>query len=388
MDLLVSMVNSITGVGLDPHLIGDQAVAGALTPNNDTLHDVDGEVRGERGDVIDMTDAAEVDGSSQSSLDAAVMASPARQRPYPPATTFLANKDGYRYGALTQQWRHELLKHKQKHVERLWVRADGSCAQGAFALGRADGGKGDISVDQARSPSVVNEFRTGAIRRMVERLSAAEWDALVPEPLRDEVWSDRTTCANCESLAACVCTRSSLAERDYFLTLCDRPHSAIEPFFFHFAAAVTKIGVLLLYDDQRAGFPSRQVWSFGVEEYAQSMVIFGLFPKQVQGKDNDCDEFVRIGHYETVGVRRAGGPNTQGQSGMGSDSEGAKHQTLFSRGHPLLSVLLRQAAAHSGTRTMESERIIYYEYLARGIALGSAPRPHPYQRHRHLLQLR
>ena len=60
--------------------------------------------------------------------------------------------------------------------------------------------------------------------------------------------------------------------------MCARPTFSIGPMFFHIAASVVNVGVLLLVNDGR--FPKqrvRLVHDFGTGDYDRSMVIQGLY---------------------------------------------------------------------------------------------------------------
>jgi len=247
---------------------------------------------------------------------------------------------------LPNVWRSALSKWFEGELVRLYVAADGSCAGGAFLRGLADFELGATTVADARDSWSVAGFRTKYLKEQVQGWTDAQWLAIVPRTLRDELWVDRPptwTCQACSTMAvACECPQTAANERDVFCEFCGMPNYSIGPIFFQVAAAVTEIGVLLLtQDDRYASHRVRSVFDFGTYHYSHSIIIYALYPRQRSSQS--CG----VGHYETVGLWRQ---DTQA------------HQTIFHREHPLLEALHDYAVASSDPKTVEHQRIVHYQY--------------------------
>ena len=360
------MVNPISGVGLDPHLIRDQAEKGALTPTHDTSR------RGRDSGGGRLDGMANKDMIADGAADTSQMCPIAHSSGSNVRTRRFLTKDNPT-GRLTSPWREVLdgVNSTLSSVVRLWVVADGGCAGGSCVLGLADGGRGGMTMEQARLSDTVSRFRTRTLKDMVQGWTPQEWCEMVPESLRDDMWADRRPCTVCterhRSTGSVLCTcRSPQAERDFFLQLCDMPKYAVDPYFFHIAAVAMKVGVLLLVDDARIkNHESRQVWDFGVDHYEQSMVIFALYPCS-----SAADHYASIGHYETVAI-----PLSQAQSSVEGTPLAlveAGYQTLFKRRHPLLTALVDYALWKSDEKTVATEIVTYCSYPATHPSTGQA----------------
>ena len=269
---------------------------------------------------------------------------------FPPLPTsedrleFLTRND--RHAPIPNPWKDALTQREFGRVDRLYVMADGSCAGGALMLARADATLGNVSMSQARSPEAIREFRTNHMTACVRAWSAEQWCAMVPHSLRQDLLDHKPRCG-CGSVTLNSCTCPSFGpidERDLFISLCERATYAIGPVFFHIAAAVMKIGVLLLVNDSRyRHHPTRQVQDFGTGDYPSSMIILALY---LPPKHKDAHG---IGHYETVGLLQQSGP---------------PHQTLFTRGDPMLAYLRDFAAQRNTEKTLDHQRINFLHYPA------------------------
>ena len=179
----------------------------------------------------------------------------------------------------------------------LRVNADGTCASGSLNLGLvgAPGAVG-LTIKASRSPHAVQQFKR-SIKDHVENWSDEEWRARLTQEIRDGVWDQdfRGTYAGCTSCGdparPCDC-RTATAERKVFCGRCAERSYHMTPVFFHIAAVVMQVGVLLLITDTRLGARDtrREVHSYGTTEYSQSVVVHGTWSSMYDG------------HYETVGV--------------------------------------------------------------------------------------
>jgi hypothetical protein len=240
-------------------------------------------------------------------------------------------------GFLPTRWRDLLPKQHQRQVQRLFVRADGSCAGGAVVRGMADGVNGMKTLIEAQDSEVVRQFRTVQMIEYVQSCTDVQWCDMVHSDLRDSLWDARLICQQ-------PTARSVTAERQVFYDLCSRPNYAIGTIFFPIAAAVMGVGILLLVTDMRYSFSDQQqLYDFGTTRYDHSMIVFHLYPKPPQGVRGGSG----VGHYETVGRVR---------------SPGQPHQTLFARGDPFLHAFRIVAIERSDNRTLESLRILYRQY--------------------------
>ena len=191
-------------------------------------------------------------------------------------------------------------------------------------------------------------FRTKDIVAHLRGWTGLEWEARIPQSLRDDLWADRPPCTSSacrdKSPTGCWCPRTPIAERDLLCSQCATPRFAVGPIFFHVAAIVAQLGVLLLVQDQRHSRHTQySVYDFGTKAYPFSMIIYGLFPRPRAAQSNG------IGHYETVGVSPAGVQH---------------HQLLFANTHPLLCVLRDYAESHASAKTLDHERLLYYHFPA------------------------
>ena len=181
-------------------------------------------------------------------------------------------------GPLPGPWRPTVLRLQPTLgvVERLYVPADGACAAGAFVLARSDPSAGTLSLSHARNPRIVEAFRTKDIVAHLRGWTGLEWEARIPQSLRDDLWADRPPCTSSacrdKSPTGCWCPRTPIAERDLLCSQCATPRFAVGPIFFHVAAIVAQLGVLLLVQDQRHSRHTQySVYDFGTKAYPFSM---------------------------------------------------------------------------------------------------------------------
>lgn len=263
-----------------------------------------------------------------------------------------------RHGPIPNPWRDALRQSGITTAERLFVRADGSCAGGSFMLGLADETLGCVPITDARSPLSIRDFRTNDLTGRVRAWTVDQWCELVPDTLREEIKDYRPPCS-CVRGGGNVCTCTCglplqpADERDIFISLCERPNYAVGPVFFYIASIVMQVGVLLLINDYRYGTHlNRQAHDFGTSQYKHSMIIYGSYPSPKSNQSNG------VGHFETVGL---------------SKHDGRRHQTLFLSNHPMLTALRRIAELRSDPKTLDHSRINYLPHPAQ--LLNAQPSP-------------
>jgi hypothetical protein len=267
------MVNQPPGPGSDAQLSG--ARASVTTPMDceivmeTQLNDVDCDnvLETQQADLMTRLKPNEADGAN--------IPTPSSN---PEDLHFLTKDEGR--ALLPNPWRSALPKTGLGIVERLHVTADGSCAGGSVMLGRADPARGMITAAEARSSHNIAQFRTEYLTSHVRAWTAVDWIKNVPQQLRLELWDVRPPCG-CETGrgAVCRCLQGPIPERDLFCDLCSRPNYAIGPIFFHIAAAVMQLGVLLLvHDDRHSQFRERRVYDFGTKDYAVNDHLRALPP--------------------------------------------------------------------------------------------------------------
>jgi len=236
-------------------------------------------------------------------------------------------------------------------VDRLFVNADGSCAGGAFVLALADPAFHIYDLGSARSATVIASFRT-RIAQQVASWTEEQWLARVPEPLRLQNWSERPPC-QCAPQSSCQCVMDAVAERNLFVQLCSRPHYAIGQHFFHIAAIIMQVGVLLVVKAPR-GF--RAVFDFGTADYSQSIILYSLQHPHAPGQPH------HLSHFETVGLRLNSWPSDQA------------HMTVFPREHPLLCALQHYAGSHCDRdKTLSHEFVCSAVYAAPLLTASASP---------------
>ena len=122
------------------------------------------------------------------------------------------------------------------------------------------------------------------------------------------------------------------------------------PVFFHIAAVVMQVGVLLLITDTRLGARDtrREVHSYGTTEYSQSVVVHGTWSSMYDG------------HYETVAV-----PAGDVLGGPVSVDRPARHwRTRFARDDSLLVTARQHAEYYSSAGTLDHLRVHYAQHTA------------------------
>ena len=145
----------------------------------------------------------------------------------------------------------------------------------------------------------------------------------------------------------------AVAERDLFVQLCSRPNCAVGQHFFHIAAIVMQVGVLLLV---KAPHEFRAVFDFGTADYSHSIIIYSLQHPHAPGQPH------HLSHFETVGLRLNAWPSDQA------------HMTVFPRGHPLLCALQHYAGDHCDRdKTLSHEFVCSAVYPAPLLTVAARP---------------
>lgn len=162
-------------------------------------------------------------------------------------------------------------------ASRLYVLGDGSCSGGSFvrALGDCEGGI--YSVAESRRVSVVTAFRTKRVVSAVKRWSESNWSDRVQEDLRSALWEERSDLSGGRKWRSEANVRTLQNEKLLFLDQCATRHLSLGVEFFQVAAVVMQVGVVLLWQDNRAygidGRPQCSLHEIGVDTYSRSMIM-------------------------------------------------------------------------------------------------------------------
>ena len=243
-----------------------------------------------------------------------------------------------RAGPLPAHWKALLPNSCRQQVERLFVRADGSCAGGSVVRALADAAGGGITMELAQDAAFILQFRTVRMVEYVQSWTDQQWCDRIHNDLRDQLWDERTTGREATE-------RSVASERALLYELFSRSNYAIGAIFFPIVAAMLGIGVLLLITDLRHvhTIPQQQLYDFGTTMHARSMIIFNLYPKPVTGVKGGS----KVGHFETVGR---------------ADGSGQPHHTLFARDDSCLCAFRHNAIKRSDSKTLDNLRIVVSQY--------------------------
>jgi hypothetical protein len=363
------MVNSLAGSGSSAQSTGARTSINCSPSRNHTTNNINSKNNNHTNihqtETILIDDADENTSHSNNNELALTSSTPSPLSPSSPSSsasssltlpaeeseTFLIHSD--KSALMPLFWRYRLSPMLSPRMDRLFVTADGSCAGGSFVRALADPSLGMSEVRDLRGPHVsayIQKFRTQDIVGAVTLWSADQWCTMVPQGLIDELTTERPecTCAKGTPRSACVCSSSMpfgpAEQKALFISLCEQPTRAIGPIFFHIAAIIMKIGVLLLV--QEPGYSSgaiRRVYDFGTSSYTRSMIVFYLRPKPKYSHTSD------VGHYETVGLR--------------STIEHT-HQTLFSPVDLFLTTLRNMIIDCSDELTVAHKHIWYIPHAA------------------------
>jgi hypothetical protein len=234
-------------------------------------------------------------------------------------------------------------------LQRMYVVGDGSCATGALflALFEPEGTDDSLPVHQLPPNQLVHSLgqlrtlRSQLISSVVNDWTDNDWCRYVPQELRDEFWSFEcgggVPICHCR-VNECICTRNARTptrELTMFRAALAAPTYRMGETFFHVAAGVLGLNVLLLCDDYRhgGGRVAHRVVDFGSGLYPLSIILFAL----VTNKGSDS------GHFESVGLAL----------------EGGGYAALFRSDHPAVCALRAFALDKSDVRTMDHERVDY-----------------------------
>jgi hypothetical protein len=304
------MVNPIVSPGEDAHPTRALASITSPTQQSSSHHE-----RPDPRPMIDLTDNCEPPHSSTPTP------SPHDDLPI----QFLTHD--CQQSPMLDPWRSALRRAGMRHLDRLYVVADGSCAGGSVVRAFADSTLGAVPLAEARDPRKVRAFRCEFLASLIERWTPEQWETLVPNEIREEVLDHRLRRrCSCQQSTPChgVCDWrrpwDASEERDLLVSLLRQLTYSIGAIFFHFVALGLQTGVLLLVSDQRhPENHSYQVFDFGTSEYPKSMIIQSIFLPSAHPDSHG------VGHYETLGLPDTGTSNT--------------HMTLFSRDCPILPAL-------------------------------------------------
>ena len=233
-------------------------------------------------------------------------------------------------------------------LQRMYVVGDGSCATGALflALLEPEGTDHSLPVDQRPPNQLVHSLgqlktlRSQHISSVVGDWTDEEWCQNVPQELRDDFWSlechDGVPKCHCPA-NECICTRNERTPARelamFRAALADSTYNMGE-LFFHVAAGVLGVNILLLCDDYRygGGRVAHRVVDFGSGSYPGfSVILFALITNKGSG------------HFESVGLVMEDGGSV----------------TLFQRDHLAVCALRAFALDKSDVRTMDHERVGY-----------------------------
>jgi hypothetical protein len=244
-------------------------------------------------------------------------------------------------------WRRALPPDYRGQTQRMYVRGDGSCADGAVLLAVEHPSALDtlpLTRSLCHPVRGTTAFRTQEVLGLVERWTPDDWCNKVPEQLRQELWAERPKCS-CAS-GRCVCEwalRTPEKEHELFCSTLTTPTRHMGNEYFHVVAGVLQIGIILLTTDRRFG-TTHKVDDFGSRQYAFSMVLYASYLRRPGSRSGG------VGHFETVGLFESCDDNTVLQN---------EPLTLFGCAHPLSTALRNYAIAHSSDKTVDHERIVY-----------------------------
>ena len=242
--------------------------------------------------------------------------------------------------------KHPVLRNCGSKLQRMYVAGDGSCATGALFLSLLEPEGADDSLPDSQLPphrlvhslGQLTTLRSQLIASTVNTWTSQEWCQNVPQNLRDEFWM--LECHNglphCHCHGKCTCTiseRTGARELAMFRKSLATPTYNMGELFFHVAAGVLHLNVLMLCDDHRYGHRGRaqhRVVDFG-RGFPDSIIVFALVTNHGSG------------HFESVGLAL----------------EDGGFQAFFACNDPVVLALRAFAMDKADVRTIDHERVDY-----------------------------
>lgn len=239
-----------------------------------------------------------------------------------------------------------VLRNNGSKLRRMFVVPDGSCATGALFLDLLEPEGADDSLPDSQLPphrlvhslGQLITLRSQFIASAVTAWTVREWCQNIPQNVRDEFWTFE--CHNgirrCHCHGECTCeklARTPTRELAMFRSALAAPTYHMGEIFFHVAAGVLRLNILVLCDDYRHGDgrAAHRVVDFGSGCHPDSIIVFALVPSHGSG------------HFESVG--------------LALDDGG--FQTLFPRDDPVVLALRAFAMDKADVRTIDHERVDY-----------------------------
>ena len=194
----------------------------------------------------------------------------------------------------------------RRHVRRLPVKGDGSCADGAIVQAVEQSSYLDsLPLSYCLRPNArsVATFRQREVGAAMAGWTAEDWVSKMPELCREDEWQE---CCRVDATdAASRHARSPTRELDFFRHVLGLPTHPVGRAYLHAAAGALQHGVLVLTTDHRYSGPAaQQLDDFGTEQYDSSVILFFNVGPLKPGSRGDGH--YETGHYETVCLSLAG----------------------------------------------------------------------------------
>ena len=248
-------------------------------------------------------------------------------------------------------WRPFFPVSVRARVRRLYVTPDGSCATGAvmLCLFEPDDVDDMLPLPQLtrpshtpHSPATLHTLRSQLIAGQVADWAPETWCQNVPEILRTEFWASLgpCSCRLSNRSASCSCARSVRTpeqELREFCALLDLPNYHHGDTFFHVAAGVLRVNIIILMNDARLGKSDGHLaYDFGSGAYPKTILLFAIHHAKSDS-----------GHFEAIGLADSDCPEPQ------------HFETTFPSDHPVIAQVRRMLASRSDAhKTLAHERLM------------------------------